>query len=47
MGELCVRDKNRVLKVQVEERIEVLQEYCESLINLENEWDGVVNKNNR
>ena len=42
-GVRCVRDKNRLLmKEQMEERVEVWQEYCESLMNVENEWDGVV-----
>ncbi len=42
-GVQCVRDKSRVLKEQVKERAEVWQEYCKRLMNVENEWDRVVN----
>ncbi len=42
VGIPCVKNKRGELKVQVEERVEVWREYCESLMNIENEWDGVV-----
>ncbi len=32
-----------MLQVEVEERVQVRREYCESLMNLENEWDRIVN----
>ncbi len=36
VGVPCVRDKSGVLKVQVEERVELWQEDCKKLIYVEN-----------
>ena len=42
IGMPCIQDENGNLKTEIEEKLEVWREYCERLMNVENDWDGKV-----
>ena len=42
IGVPCIQDENGNLKMEIDERLEVWREYCEKLMNVENDWDEKV-----
>ena len=43
VGMLCIRGEDGNIKVSLEDKMEVLKEHEEKMLNEENEWSGELN----